>query len=218
MKCRLLIVGGLTLLGVAGCNRADPSASPGEVAGASVATAQPTVSGALRAEIDPTVTLRTSLGTIKVRLNSAKAPVTVDNFLAKVEAGFYDRTIFHQVDSGYVILAGGFQPDLAERKSRYSIPNESHNGLTNRRGTIAMARSEGSVDSATGQFFVNLADNRHLDYQGDSADGCGYCVFGEVVEGMDVVDRIAQSPTRSEGEFPRLPIETVLLESARKVR
>jgi cyclophilin family peptidyl-prolyl cis-trans isomerase len=176
------------------------------------------VGAALRADQNPTVVLRTSEGTIKLRLNAAKAPLTVDNFLTQVDSGFYDKTIFHQVEAGYVILGGGFQGDLAERKSRYSIPNEASNGLSNRRGTIAMARPADSLESGTGQFFINVADNPDLDRRGDSPEQCGYCVFGEVVEGLDVVDRIAQAQTHDVREFVKLPVRTVLIEGATKIR
>jgi len=218
MNGRLLIVACLLVLSLGGCNRADktePAGAPDENGGARAALA---VGGALRLDSDPTIMLRTSLGMIKLRLNAAKAPLTVDNFLTQVESGFYDQTIFHQVEPGYCIVGGGFRPNLAEKKGRYSIANEAANGLSNRRGTVAMARHADAVESSTGQFFINVGDNPDLDHQGESADRFGYCVFGEVVEGMDVVDRIAQMPARSVADFPRLPVETVMLESATKVR
>ncbi len=205
------------LLAVApACNRsspADTSATP-----ANPSTAATVDAGALGAGGNPTVVLRTSLGNIKLRLAAEKAPRTVDNFFAQVEAGFYDQTIFHQVEPGYCIVAGGYGPGPVERKARYTIANEAAGGLSNRRGTVAMARAPDATDSATGQFFINVADNPHLDHRGNSVQDCGYCVFGEVIEGMDVVDRIAESPTHSLGNFPQLPVNTVMLEAATKTR
>ncbi|MBI2823717.1 MAG: peptidylprolyl isomerase [Planctomycetia bacterium] len=198
-----------------GCTRSDPAAPSGTSAGGTAAAA---VGGALRTEPAPVVVLHTSLGPIKLRLNTAKAPATVDNFLAQVDGGFYDQTIFHQVQPGYVVLGGGYRADLSEKRSRYSIANEAANGLKNLRATIAMTRPLDGVDSATGPFFINLGDNPQLDHRGATADDYGYCVFGDVIEGMDVVERIAQVPARASGDFPSLPVETVLIESATRAR
>jgi cyclophilin family peptidyl-prolyl cis-trans isomerase len=220
MNGRLLVVACLLVLSLAGCNRADktePASAAGESESGGLRPAL-AIGGALRTGSDPAVVLRTSLGTIKLRLNAAKAPLTVDNFLAQVESGFYDQTIFHQVEPGYCIVGGGFRANLAEKIGRYGITNEATNGLSNRRGTVAMARPADAIESSTGQFFINVGDNPDFDHRGDSADHFGYCVFGEVVEGMDVVDRIAQAPARNVEDFPRLPVETVLLESATKAR
>jgi peptidyl-prolyl cis-trans isomerase A (cyclophilin A) len=216
MNHRWIIAGSLLLISVAACNRAEQAST--DNAASSTGDATTTVGGALRNEAEPTVVFSTTLGTIKVRLNPAKAPLTVDNFLAQVDSGFYNETIFHEIEPGYVVLAGGFRADLSERKSRYSIRNEANNGLPNRRGSVAMARPADGLDSGTGQFFINIADNPALDYQAETPEQCGYCVFGEVIEGMDVVDRIAQLPTRSVGELSHVPAETVMIETARKVR
>ena len=205
------------LAGAGGCGRSSQGDATADAGAAPPSESRP-LGAALRGADGATVLLRTSLGTIRLKLDAAQSPLTVDNFLSQVDRGFYDQTIFHQVEPGYVILGGGFQADMNEKASRYSIPNEAHNGLSNRRGTIAMARSGDVVDSSTGQFFINLADNPQLDRQGDTADRCGYCVFGEVVEGMDVVDRIAQVQTHNVRDFLRLPVNTVLIESASRQR
>lgn len=212
------IVAGLLLAGVAcatGCGKTDttPTAHVDRVEATPVQ-----IGSALQNDANPTVTLRTKYGTIKLRLNAEKAPITVDNFLAQVAAGFYNDTIFHQVEEGYVILGGGYHSDLTEKPSRYSITNEANNGLSNRRGTIAMARPLEGIESSTGQFFINLSDNEELDHRGLSAEHYGFCVFGEVIEGMDVVDRISQVKTREEGDLTHLPVETVLIESATRLR
>jgi cyclophilin family peptidyl-prolyl cis-trans isomerase len=212
------IVAGLMLAGVActtGC---------GKTATTPIAQAETEQSGperigsALQTDPNPTVTLRTKFGTIKLRLNAEKAPITVDNFLAQVAAGFYDDTIFHQVEEGYVLLGGGYYADLTEKPSRYSITNEANNGLSNRRGTIAMARPLEGIESSTGQFFINLGDNEELDHRGLSAEHYGFCVFGEVIEGMEVVDRISAVKTRESGDLTHLPVETVLIETATRLR
>jgi cyclophilin family peptidyl-prolyl cis-trans isomerase len=206
----------LMLACTVGCNRAEPTSSDSS-APVPVESSMG-VGIALHTDADPTVVLNTSQGPIKLRLNPAKSPLTVDNFLSQIDNGFYHQTIFHEVTPGFAILAGGVRPDLTEKRGRYSLRNESNNGLSNRRGTIAMARPADGIDSDTGQFFINVADNPALDYQADTPEQCGYCVFGEVVEGMDVVDRIAQLPTHSDGDFPRLPVRAALIESATKAR
>ncbi|NOZ79710.1 MAG: peptidyl-prolyl cis-trans isomerase [Acidobacteria bacterium] len=142
----------------------------------------------------PRVVLETSMGKIVIELDPVKAPKTVANFLQYVRAGFYDGTIFHRVIPGFMIQGGGFTPDMKQKKTRGPIANEAANGLKNLRGTIAMARTS-RVDSATSQFFINLVDNGFLDHRDNSASGFGYCVFGHVVKGMDVVDAIGKAPT-----------------------
>jgi len=173
----------------------------------------------------PRVTLNTSQGEIVIELNEARAPATAANFLEYVDAGFYDGTVFHRVIRGFMIQGGGFTLDgerngLQQKKTRAPIRNEADNGLENRRGTIAMART-GNPHSATAQFFINLVDNRSLNHSGKTPRGWGYTVFGEVVEGMDTVDRIAAVATgtqRLNGQPARnVPREPVLIESARRV-
>ncbi len=150
----------------------------------------------------PRVLLHTSLGDIVLRLDRERAPVTVDNFLRYVREGHYDGTLFHRVIPGFVIQGGGYDRDFRRRPTHAPIRNEADNGLRNRRGTIAMARTM-DPHSATAQFFINLADNAFLDHRDRSPAGWGYAVFGEVVQGMDVVERIARVPTGPGGPFPR---------------
>lgn len=168
--------------------------------------------------LHPTVVIRTSAGEIKIKLDAEKSPATVDNFLSNyVERGFYDQTIFHYVAKNSMILGGGYTANKQPKSPWAKIRNEAENGIKNRRGTIAMARLPEYVDSATSQFFINLADNTNLDHQGTKPAEYGYCVFGEVVEGMEVVDHIAQSPVTDAGEFPSTPVTPVVIESIRRI-
>ncbi|MCX8115122.1 MAG: peptidylprolyl isomerase [Burkholderiaceae bacterium] len=163
----------------------------------------------------PRVVLSTSEGDITLELNPAKAPKSVENFLAYVKGGHYDGTIFHRVIDGFMIQGGGFTPDMKQKPTRAPIPLESKNGLKNERGTIAMARTS-VPDSATSQFFINVVDNPRLDYP--NPDGNGYAVFGKVVAGMDVVDKIRTVPTTSAGGHQNVPAKPVLIRSARIVQ
>ena len=157
---------------------------------------------ALGSESGPRVTIQTNLGDIVVALDREHAPGTVENFLRYVKEGFYDGTIFHRVIDGFMIQGGGFTRDFQRKETHPPIRNEADNGLKNRRGTIAMARTS-NPHSATAQFFINVADNRFLDHTRPTPNGWGYAVFGKVVEGMDVVDRIRKTPTGAGGPFPR---------------
>lgn len=158
------------------------------------------------------VRLSTSQGDIVVQLDAAKAPKTVDNFLQYVKAGHYNGTIFHRVIDGFMVQGGGMTPDMKEKPTRAPIPLESRNGLTNLRGTLAMARTA-VPDSATSQFFINVKDNAFLD-AANSRDGNGYAVFGKVVEGMDVVDKIRKVQTGTKGFHQDVPVEPVLIKQA----
>lgn len=154
----------------------------------------------------PTVELQTSMGNIVVELDADKAPKSVANFLQYAKDGFYAGTVFHRVIPGFMIQGGGFDAGMSQKATRAPIENEAKNGLRNRRGTLAMARTM-DPHSATAQFFINHADNAPLDYPG--SDGWGYAVFGKVTEGMDVVDKIASQPTTSKGfhqDVPRTPV------------
>ena len=165
----------------------------------------------------PEVVIKTSAGDMRVRLNAEKAPVTVDNFLKNyVDRGFYNNTIFHHVDRGY-ILTGGYTAELEAKEVRAVIRNEAMNGLKNTRGTITMSRSPEYADSATSQFFINVTAAPSLDYD-ETNDNAGYCVFGEVVEGMDVVDGIAKAEVHDTGEFPQMPVEAIIVTSIDRVR
>ena len=167
----------------------------------------------------PVVRIDTSVGTITVQLDRQRTPQTVDNFLAYVERGFYDATVFHQVYEGYAVLAGGFDARLVPKEPRAPIFNEAHLGLRNRRGTIAMARDIDSIDSATSIFFFNVRDNPELDHQDRSSpESYGYCAFGEVIEGMDVIDRIARAAIHDTAAIDHTPVEPILIQSIRRLR
>lgn len=174
------------------------------------------VAAAQAAAPNPRILLKTSKGDITVELDAAKAPVTVKNILAYVDAQFYDGTIFHRVIKNFMIQGGGLTADFQEKATKAPIKNEAGNGLKNKRGTIAMARTA-VVDSATSQFFINHADNDFLNHRDNSAEGFGYCVFGKVVEGMDVVDAIAAVRTGTVQGYADAPRETVTIVSVRRV-
>jgi cyclophilin family peptidyl-prolyl cis-trans isomerase len=161
-----------------------------------------------------TVLIETSLGPIKVELDGDKAPVTVANFLAYVDDQFYDDTVFHRVIPDFMIQGGGFAPGLRQKTTKATIKNESANGLLNKRGTLAMARTS-APDSATAQFFINLKDNSFLD-KANAQDKVGYCVFGKVVEGLDVVDKIKAVPTGRRGMHENVPLQDVTIQSVRR--
>lgn len=160
------------------------------------------------------VQLETNLGTIVLELFPDKAPETVKNFLGYVNDGFYNGVIFHRVIPGFMIQGGGFEPGMKQKKTKDPIKNEADNMLSNKRGTVAMARTS-IVNSATAQFFINLKDNHFLDHTSNNPEQFGYAVFGEVREGMDVVDAIAQVKTGSRGFHQDVPIEDVVITQAR---
>jgi cyclophilin family peptidyl-prolyl cis-trans isomerase len=154
------------------------------------------------------VIITTNLGSIKLELYPDKAPLTVENFLKYVEEGYYKNTIFHRVIDGFMVQGGGFTPNLKQKETGETIKNEAHNGLSNKRGTIAMARTS-EIHSATAQFFINVTDNLFLDYRGNSPHEYGYCVFGSVTEGMDIVDKIKGVDTHNQGPFKDLPVTPI---------
>ena len=164
---------------------------------------------------EPTqVKLETSLGTITVQLDSAKAPASTENFIAYVKSGHYDGTIFHRVIPGFMAQGGGFAADFKQKATNAPIKNEADNGLKNKRGTIAMARTS-DPHSATAQFFINYVDNGFLDYKSSTPSGWGYAVFGEVTDGMDVVDQMAKVPTGPGGPMPTdVPKTPIVIEKA----
>ena len=161
---------------------------------------------------NPVVQIETSMGTITIELFKDRAPVSVANFLEYVRDGFYPGTIWHRVVPGYVIQGGGFTADLTEKPTRPPIQNEATNGLSNARGTVAMARTR-ALRSATSQFYINLANNPSLDHQGFSPDVFGYAVFGRVIAGMEVVDRIGQVKTGTRDGMDDVPLEPVIIRS-----
>jgi cyclophilin family peptidyl-prolyl cis-trans isomerase len=165
---------------------------------------------------NPVVEMKTSKGIIKIELFADKAPITVNNFLTYVNEGFFDGTIFHRVIKDFMIQGGGHNPDMSRKQTHAPIKNEANNGLSNKRGTIAMARTA-DIDSATSQFFINHKDNTNLDHKGEGPREFGYCVFGKVIEGMDVVDTIANVQTGSKGMYNDVPVETILIEYAKVI-
>ncbi len=158
------------------------------------------------------IKLNTNKGTIILELDAGKAPETVANFVQYAKEGFYNGTIFHRVIDGFMIQGGGMEPGMKEKSTRDPIKNEADNGLSNERGTIAMARTP-DPHSASAQFFINVKDNKFLDFTAPNAQGYGYCVFGKVVEGMDVVDEIKGVETGSHGHHQDVPVEDVIIES-----
>jgi len=162
------------------------------------------------------IKLTTSKGTITLDLDAERAPETVKNFLQYVKDGHYDNTIFHRVIDGFMIQGGGFEPGMRQKPTRAPVDNEANNGLKNDRGTIAMART-GDPHSATAQFFINVADNAFLNHSAPTPQGWGYCVFGRVTEGMDVVEKIKGVRTGSKGMHKDVPVEDVVIERAEVV-
>ena len=160
------------------------------------------------------VLLTTNHGVIKLELDAEKAPKTVDNFLNYVRAGHYDGTIFHRVIDGFMVQGGGFEPGMKQKPTGATVENEAKNGLKNTAYTVAMARTS-DPHSASAQFFINIKDNTFLDYPGQ--DGFGYCVFGKVVEGNDVVDKIKAAKTTRTGMFADVPVDNVVIEKAELV-
>ncbi|KPJ96768.1 MAG: peptidylprolyl isomerase [Gammaproteobacteria bacterium SG8_15] len=157
------------------------------------------------------IRMKTSLGTIDIELDHEKAPKTAANFEQYVKDGFYDGTVFHRVINGFMIQGGGFEPDMSQKRTRDTIENEANNGLKNDIGTIAMARTP-DPHSATAQFFINVANNDFLNFTAPTANGWGYCVFGKVVNGMDVVNKIKDQPTTSKAGHQDVPKDDIVIE------
>lgn len=162
------------------------------------------------------IKLHTSQGVISLELDAEKAPESVKNFIAYVEAGHYDGTIFHRVIKDFMIQGGGMLPDMSQKSCQAPIKNEANNGLKNERGTIAMARTS-DPHSATAQFFINTVDNEFLNFRAENTQGWGYAVFGKVVEGMDVVDQIRSVKTGRSGYHSDVPVEAVIITKAEVV-
>jgi peptidyl-prolyl cis-trans isomerase B (cyclophilin B) len=159
------------------------------------------------------VKLHTNFGVIAIELETGRAPETVRNFLEYVESGFYSNTVFHRVIDGFMIQGGGFEPGMRQKPARNPIKNEADNDLKNERYTIAMARTS-EPHSASSQFFINLKDNDFLNHTAPSSQGWGYCVFGKVVQGQDIVDKIKRVKTGSRGGHADVPVEDVVIEKA----
>ncbi len=190
---------------------------PGGAAEETIAAAPEAAPEAKQAKETDMVIIKTSLGDIKVKLAADKAPLSVANFLAYADAGHYNGTIFHRVMDGFMIQGGGFDAQMSQKPTQAPIKNEAANGLQNKRGTLAMARTA-IVDSATSQFFINVKDNAFLDFRAPNPQGFGYCVFGEVVEGMDVVDQIKSVKTGVKAGMSDVPLETVEIVSVTRVQ
>ncbi|HEV2971507.1 MAG TPA: peptidylprolyl isomerase [Pirellulales bacterium] len=211
----------LTSIGGAGCGSHD---------GASPATASIAAAGQLAApnaaadkteqdKLHPVAVVHTSLGDITLRLDAEHAPISVDNFLTYVEQGHYDNTIFHQVlAKPAVILGGGYDTFRKEKPAGLPIRNEAQNGLKNVRGTVGMVRRPDSIDSSTSQFYFNAGDNPQLDHKSDAADGYGYCVFGEVTAGLEIVEQIAKSAVHDTPQVSSTPVEQVAVKWIHVVR
>ena len=163
---------------------------------------------------NPVVKMATSMGDIRIELDAEKAPITAKNFLDYVSDGHFDGMIFHRVIPGFMIQGGGFDPKMSQKKTRSPINNEAANGLKNVTGSIAMARTS-DVNSATAQFFINVKDNDFLNHKSPSPDGFGYAVFGQVVEGMEVVRAIEKVPTGNSGMHQDVPVEAVIINSVK---
>ncbi len=159
------------------------------------------------------ITLETNLGKIVIKLDTDNTPTTANNFLSYVKDGFYNGTIFHRVMNGFMIQGGGFTEDMTQKKTNATIQNEAKSGGKNKRGSIAMARTS-DPHSATAQFFINVVDNDFLNFTSESGNGWGYCVFGEVVEGMDVVDAIKKVATTNKMGHQNVPVDAVVIQNA----
>jgi cyclophilin family peptidyl-prolyl cis-trans isomerase len=168
------------------------------------------------AAANPTVEMVTSLGPVRIELYPDKAPKTVENFLQYTKDRFYDGTIFHRVIPGFMVQGGGFSAEMEQKKTRDAIANEAQNGLKNETGTLAMARTS-NPHSATAQFFINVANNDFLNFTGPTQQGFGYCVFGRVTQGMDVVNKIVATPTGNRGGHQNVPLKPIVIQSMRIV-
>lgn len=188
-----------------------PAAAPAKAA--KPAAAPKSAPAAKAPAANPRVALDTSKGRIVIEVYADKAPKSAKNFVDYVKAGHYNNTIFHRVMPGFMVQGGGFTPDMTEKPTRGPIPNEADNQVLNQRGTVAMART-GDPNSATAQFFVNLVNNGFLNFRSKTQEGWGYTVFGNVVEGMDVVDAIAQVPTATKGMYEAVPVTPVVIKKA----
>ena len=225
----LAAVSSVTTVSLTGCGKSKPGPAvtgpDAETATQAAAPAPVTPTSATRTPIqpkpvDPVVVLHTTNGDITLKLFREKAPRTVENFLrGYAERGYYDQTVFHHVEPGVMLIAGGYTADLQRKPARAPIYNESKNGLANRRGTVAMIRDPAAPHSATSEFFINLADNPDFDFKStDDEDVPGYCVFGEVVSGMDVIDTIAKLPTAAQGDFSNVPSPQVAIVGVKRLQ
>ncbi|HEY2759811.1 MAG TPA: peptidylprolyl isomerase [Pirellulales bacterium] len=210
-----LLIGALV-----GCNKSDNNPPTAAINGGVKEEAASTVRPAEKPPVNlqPIVKVHTSSGDFTLQLDAKAAPLSVDNFLSYVNSGRYDGTIFHQAYHDFILLGGGFDAQFKQLPTEPPVRNEAHNRAKNLRGTIALARQPNAIDSAAAQFFINLADNPSLDFADYEPDKYGYCVFGQVIEGMDVVDRIAKGEVHNTQQFENVPLEPVVIESMRCVK
>lgn len=202
------------LSAVAGCDRTPQDASAAKLADVS-AGSTPVAKSSEIDHLHPVISMLTSAGEIRIRLDADRAPATVRNFLDYVNDGFYDNTLIHYVDPDKLLVAGGYSIDQTLKLTRQPIRNEAHNGWKNTRGTVAMARDASRIDSANSQFFINLTNAPQRDYRGDTPADYGYCVFGEVTEGLEIADQISNAPVADHGhdlvQIPTPPITVQLV-------
>ena len=201
-----------------GCGSKDSAAPTASIGAGNYSSSTSFAPEKPKVELHPLVKVHTSAGEFTLKLDAENAPLSVDNFLMYVKSGHYNGTIFHQLFDGFIVLGGGYDAQFNLRPTESPVRNEAHNGLKNRRGTIAMARPAEAIDSATSQFFINLADNRMLDFAGYEPDEYGYCVFGEVTEGMDVIDQISKGKVTKSHELENAPEQPVVIESIQLVK
>lgn len=245
ISCLVVLVGSLPFcLGCGGGNDSESTVpvtanieAAGDQASSSASNGSPTVRNAAavgdspfaednftplttEADLHPKVLMKTSMGDVLIELDAKNAPITVDNFLANyVERDFYDATIFHYVDKGSLVVGGGYGTDGKLKETRTEVQSEAANGLKNLRGTIAMARAPDFAHSATSQFFINLKENPAFDHQSlESAETYGYCVFGKVVQGLEVLDKISAVSVQDSEISPKLPAQTVVIQSIELVK
>lgn len=216
----ILVVSAVLALATGACKRGDERTTVGPAKPEAAAGTSSSARASSKADLEtPTVRIETTAGNITVRLDGVHAPGTVRNFLNLTNDKFYDNTLIHFVDPGQMIVAGGYEADRRPKPTGTPIRSEAHNGLKNTRGTIAMTRDPARIDSATSQFFINLADAPQRDHTGDSADQYGYCVFGEVTEGLDVAAKISQVPTANQGgDLAQTPEPPIVIKTVRVVR
>lgn len=214
-----VVLAGLAAVSMAASGCGSQSATDPVTASISGDSAAPSETPAPpKVELPPVYKIHTTLGDLTIELDVKNAPLTCDNFMAYVARGHYDNTLFHQVERGFIALGGGYDPSMQEKPTRTAIRNEAHNGLKNTRGTIAMAREFEVVDGAHSQFFFNLADNPPLDHRSSDAEGYGYCVFGKLVGGLDILDQLGAVPVADTDQFVKKPVDPVVIEKVTRIQ
>jgi peptidyl-prolyl cis-trans isomerase B (cyclophilin B) len=210
---RMLAVAIAMLLSASGCNKSDTELPTASISGSTGDSGGGAFPQKPQVNMHPTVKVKTTAGDFTIKLNAEVAPLSVENFLSYANSGFYNGTIFHQVIPGFIALTGGYDTKYQLKATNSPVRNEAHKGLLNKRGSIALARQPDAVDSATSQFFINLADNTPLDYTGDDPEQYGYSVFGEVTDGMEVIDKIAKCQVANMGQLQNVPTQQIVIQS-----